>query len=592
LSSADWSTFSGKVGGSGATGQVAYWNGTSSQTGSNTLTYTPTTSLLVNNSVTAASGFGRGINFTPTINASANSDLLIGLDIQPTFTPGIYTNTSPVGMRLYNPNTLSALDYGIQLRLQNTQTGQGNTDGFLISIDNSASANAFLFNYENASLIFGTNGTAKARLYQTGNLVLQNGGTFSDGGQRLQVQGDAFIKGSGATSATNALLVQDSSGNNLLRVLNNGFVRYGSNLNGPFISADGSNTGSLLFYTSGGSNATGAFVFRGDIAANTTGNNICLNISQAFSPSSGTANYSLFSISSTINQTGGANGITRGLYVNPTLTAAADWRSIEWSNNSGWGLYGAGTANNYLGGSLGIGSSISAWNTNYRLIQFPGGSLFSPVSTPNIYLAGNLYYDSSYTARYVTTGFGGVAGFDNGKFIFGNAASGTAGNAVTLPIQMTLTNAGRLLLGTTTESTFLLDVNGTARATSLTLSSWSLAVESASGSSALNIRTPASGRYFLLSRQDAATGTGNFQYAALSNGDSRFVFSSLDSFNGSPNASALVQMTSTTQGFLPPRMTNAQRTAISSPAVGLIVYCTDATEGLYVYKSTGWTFVI
>ena len=37
LSSADWSTFSGKVGGSGATGQVAYWNGTSSQTGSNNL---------------------------------------------------------------------------------------------------------------------------------------------------------------------------------------------------------------------------------------------------------------------------------------------------------------------------------------------------------------------------------------------------------------------------------------------------------------------------------------------------------------------------------------------------------------------------
>jgi hypothetical protein len=57
-------------------------------------------------------------------------------------------------------------------------------------------------------------------------------------------------------------------------------------------------------------------------------------------------------------------------------------------------------------------------------------------------------------------------------------------------------------------------------------------------------------------------------------------------------ASAKVQIDSTTQGFLPPRMTNAQRTAIASPAVGLMVYCTDATEGLYVYKSTGWTFVI
>lgn len=57
-------------------------------------------------------------------------------------------------------------------------------------------------------------------------------------------------------------------------------------------------------------------------------------------------------------------------------------------------------------------------------------------------------------------------------------------------------------------------------------------------------------------------------------------------------ASAKLELISTTQGFLPPRMTNAQRTAIASPAVGLIVYCTDATEGLYVYKSGGWTFII
>jgi hypothetical protein len=49
---------------------------------------------------------------------------------------------------------------------------------------------------------------------------------------------------------------------------------------------------------------------------------------------------------------------------------------------------------------------------------------------------------------------------------------------------------------------------------------------------------------------------------------------------------------STTQGFLPPRMTNAERLAIASPAIGLIVYCTDVVEGLYVYKSTGWTFII
>lgn len=62
--------------------------------------------------------------------------------------------------------------------------------------------------------------------------------------------------------------------------------------------------------------------------------------------------------------------------------------------------------------------------------------------------------------------------------------------------------------------------------------------------------------------------------------------------NDSLDASAVLQANSTTKGFLPPRMTNAQRLAIATPAVGLMVYCTDAVEGLYIYKSTGWTFII
>lgn len=57
-----------------------------------------------------------------------------------------------------------------------------------------------------------------------------------------------------------------------------------------------------------------------------------------------------------------------------------------------------------------------------------------------------------------------------------------------------------------------------------------------------------------------------------------------------PNASALLDLTSTSRGVLFPRMTEAQRLAIASPATGLIVYQTDATEGVYVRKSTGWVF--
>ena len=58
------------------------------------------------------------------------------------------------------------------------------------------------------------------------------------------------------------------------------------------------------------------------------------------------------------------------------------------------------------------------------------------------------------------------------------------------------------------------------------------------------------------------------------------------------DATAVLNIASTTKGVLFPRMTSAQRTAISSPATGLIVYQTDATEGLYIYKSTGWTQII
>ena len=52
-------------------------------------------------------------------------------------------------------------------------------------------------------------------------------------------------------------------------------------------------------------------------------------------------------------------------------------------------------------------------------------------------------------------------------------------------------------------------------------------------------------------------------------------------------ASALVSIDSTTQGFLPPRMTTTQKNAISSPASGLIVYDTT-TNKLCCYNGTSW----
>jgi uncharacterized protein (TIGR02145 family) len=57
-----------------------------------------------------------------------------------------------------------------------------------------------------------------------------------------------------------------------------------------------------------------------------------------------------------------------------------------------------------------------------------------------------------------------------------------------------------------------------------------------------------------------------------------------------PVSSAIIEATSTTQGFLPPRMTTTQRDAISSAATGLIVFNTT-TNGLEFKSSTGWISV-
>jgi uncharacterized protein (TIGR02145 family) len=57
-----------------------------------------------------------------------------------------------------------------------------------------------------------------------------------------------------------------------------------------------------------------------------------------------------------------------------------------------------------------------------------------------------------------------------------------------------------------------------------------------------------------------------------------------------PVSSAIIEATSTTKGFLPPRMTTTQRDAISSAATGLIVFNTT-TNGLEFKSSTGWISV-
>ena len=62
-----------------------------------------------------------------------------------------------------------------------------------------------------------------------------------------------------------------------------------------------------------------------------------------------------------------------------------------------------------------------------------------------------------------------------------------------------------------------------------------------------------------------------------------------------PSSSSELDLTSSTKGFLPPRMLASQRDAITSPAAGLIVYCTDCgTNGgePEYYNGVAWVNMI
>lgn len=62
----------------------------------------------------------------------------------------------------------------------------------------------------------------------------------------------------------------------------------------------------------------------------------------------------------------------------------------------------------------------------------------------------------------------------------------------------------------------------------------------------------------------------------------------INSTGATPDASAMLDIVSTTSGILIPRMTHANMTSIGTPATGLSVYTTDSPTGFYYYNGSLW----
>ncbi len=56
-----------------------------------------------------------------------------------------------------------------------------------------------------------------------------------------------------------------------------------------------------------------------------------------------------------------------------------------------------------------------------------------------------------------------------------------------------------------------------------------------------------------------------------------------------PESSAILDLSSTSKGFLPPRMTETEKDAIANPVAGLMIYQINNSQGLYYYTGSAWT---
>jgi hypothetical protein len=106
-----------------------------------------------------------------------------------------------------------------------------------------------------------------------------------------------------------------------------------------------------------------------------------------------------------------------------------------------------GSALVFDGTNLGVGVTPSAW-TDYKVIQIgAASSLFGDITGNETLISSNARYDNGfkYLATQAATNYRQL----NGVHSWSNAASGTAGNAITFTQAMTLNASGNLGIGTT-----------------------------------------------------------------------------------------------------------------------------------------------
>lgn len=133
-------------------------------------------SVRTTGSISAASAIARGTYLNQTLVATANNDVLVGLDIAPTFTTGAFTGVTSAAIRVGGniiPSSNGVFDLGASTRRYQNGWFSGSV------VAGSGYFSNLFFGATNLG-IYNSTSTQIAQIFSTGNLTLQSGGTFTD----------------------------------------------------------------------------------------------------------------------------------------------------------------------------------------------------------------------------------------------------------------------------------------------------------------------------------------------------------------------------------------------------------------------------
>jgi hypothetical protein len=579
LSSADWSAFSGKVGGSGAAGQIAYWNGTSSQTGSAGLTYNNTSGIITLTNTTGGST-------TPSLvfsTSSFNSQIIIGNSTYG-FAAGAnslnfwHTVNGPIAF--FNGGSTPTRRFSIlgdgRVVVGDATTASrvfevkatGNGDGITIVGTNANTSLAFNHTATGGTATWGFNSAATGSSQTAGTLAL---GSASANNILFFPTGNVVL---GASNSSDAGFKLDVNGT--ARVSDNLTVSKNQNaVTSLQISNTNSGSGSQVSFQLFSDSLSGGSSLSKVSSTATTYKVITASDSSFYNSTAG-------DITFLNDATSGKLKFAMGGASTAQMTLTAAGRLLLGTTTEGTNLLDVNGGVNITGNATIVGNLTVDTNT-----------LFVDAANNRVGV-GNITPLSNIDVRQSSTNKNGIW-ITGAEYV--NPVNSDASNGIAIILGINRSANRQVWIGSS-------EVIGSATLGLIRLQTGtnipSIDGVTGNGSTRLNLNIGSATSNVLIGQPDGNTtlpasslsvarnfsvGASYFGIAAPTNG--AMIEGNVLIGSTTNNSSALLNVTSTTQGFLPPRMTTTQKNAIGTPAAGLVVYDTD-TNKLCCYNGTSW----